>query len=687
MGVKKLAIASIASILLVAAAISFTSKRHEHYSSNNNNNNVDSKISTSTKYIHAICQPTDYKQTCEKSLARANNTNDPKDLIKVAFSATINDLSNVIKNSKSLIQEAAKDPRTKEALHTCEGLLDVAIDDLRRSFDDINTLDVTKLSDYTDDLKTWLSAAITYQETCLDAFENTTGLTGERMKKLLKNAGELTSNDLAMVSSFGSVLTNLNLKLKIPGVNRRLLNAHDRMLHEINSNVLQPNAIVAIDGTGQYKSINEALRAVPKKNTQKFVIFIKAGFYHEYVDIPRKMNNIVFIGEGPTKTKITGNNNFADGTGTFKTATVAINGDNFMAKDISFENTAGPIKHQAVALRVSGDMAIFHNCQINGYQDTLYVHSYRQFYRDCTISGTIDFIFGDASAVFQNCKMIVRKPMASQACMVTAQGRKDRRGVGAIVMQNCEILAEQDFLATQPPIKAYLGRPWKEFSRTIIMQSLIDGFIAPEGWSIWAGNFALDTLFYAEYQNRGAGANTNNRVTWKGYQKNIAPEVAAGFAPGVFIMADEWVKLRGVPYESGLMRSLKEARKHKKPTSRDESSKKIKKQIHRKKWWRNALFFFKWNSNENPNAGDFNSGSFHRRCAVIGGSINGPVYITESRIGSSSSCRKIRRPFTGALIPSKKGDLDIPYINLKEFNMDQQFRITATSATPIYLVT
>ncbi|KAJ8540445.1 hypothetical protein K7X08_030364 [Anisodus acutangulus] len=208
MGVKKLAIASIASILLVACvvavAISCTSKRNEHNSSNNNNNNVGSKISISTKFVHAICQPTDYKQTCEKSLASANNTNDPKDLIKVTFSATINDLSGVIKNSKSLIQEAAKDPRTKDALHTCEGLLDVAIDDLRRSFDDINMLDVTKLRDYTDDLKTWLSAAITYQETCLDAFENTTGETGEKMKKLLKNAGELTSNGLAMVSSFGS---------------------------------------------------------------------------------------------------------------------------------------------------------------------------------------------------------------------------------------------------------------------------------------------------------------------------------------------------------------------------------------------------------------------------------------------------------------------------------------------------
>lgn len=553
MGVKKVAIGSIASLLLVAcvmaAAISFTSKRNEDNSSNKND---DSKISTSIKSVQAICQQTDYKQTCMKSLAKANNTNDPKDLIKVAFSATINDLSDVIKNSASLIDEASKDPRTKDALKTCEGLLDVATDDLRRSFDEIGMFDVSKLKDYSDDLKTWLSASITYQETCLDAFENTTGETGEKMKKLLKNAGELTSNGLAMVSSLGQVLTDLNLK--IPGVNRRLLNAHERILHEVNSNGLNPNAVVAIDGSGQYKSINEALRAVPTKNAQKFVIFIKAGIYKEYVDIPRKMNHIVFIGEGPTKTKITGSKNFADGTGTFKTATVAINGDNFMAKDIGIENTAGSVKHQAVALRVSGDMAIFHNCQFDGYQDTLYVHSYRQFYRDCTITGTIDFIFGDASSVFQNCKMIVRKPMANQACMVTAQGRKDRRGVGAIVMQNCEIQAEQDFLSAQPPIKAYLGRPWKEFSRTIIMQSLIDGFIDPQGWSVWAGDFALNTLFYAEYENRGVGANSNHRVNWMGYQKNIGQEVAAGFAPGVFIMADEWIKLSGVPYDSGLMK-------------------------------------------------------------------------------------------------------------------------------------
>ncbi|KAK4717168.1 hypothetical protein R3W88_015506 [Solanum pinnatisectum] len=521
MGVKKVAIGSIASLLLVAcvvaAAISITSKRNEVNSSNNNN---DSKISTSTKSVHAICQQTDYKQTCIKSLAKANNTHDPKDLLKVAFSAAINNLSDVIKSSASLIDEASKDPRTKDALKTCGDLLDVAIDDVRRSFDEIGMFDSNKLKDYADDLKTWLSASITYQETCLDAFENTTGETGEKIKKLLKNAGELTSNGLAMVSSFDQVLMDLNMK--VSGVNQRLLNAHERMLHEVNSNGLKPNAIVAIDGSGQYKSINEALRA--------------AGIYKEYVDIPRKMNHILFIGEGPTKTKITGSKNFADGIGTFKTATV------------------GHWNREHSALRVSGDMAIFHNCQFDGYQDTLYVHTYRQFYRDCTITGTIDFIFGGASSVFQNCKMIVRKPMANQACMVTAQGRKDRRGVGAIVMQNCEIRAEHEFISTQPAIKAYLGRPWKEFTRTIIMQSLIDGFIDQQGWSVWAGDFALNTLFYAEYENRGIGANSNNRVNWRGYKKNIRQEVAAGFAPGVFILADEWVRLSGVPYESGLMK-------------------------------------------------------------------------------------------------------------------------------------
>lgn len=225
-----------------------------------------------------------------------------------------------------------------------------------------------------------------------------------------------------------------------------------------------------------------------------------------------------------------------------------MNGDGFVAKDIGFENTAGAMKHQAVALRVSADKTVFYNCNIDGYQDTLYTHSYRQFYKDCSISGTIDFIFGDASAVFQNCKMIVRKPGANQACMVTAQGRKDHRGVGAIILRNCEISAEPAFINTQPPIKAYLGRPWKEYSRTIIMQSQIDAFIDPEGWAPWNGNFALNTLYYAEYQNRGPGANTDRRVKWAGYKKSISPQEAEKYAPNIFIDQDSWIKKTGISY-------------------------------------------------------------------------------------------------------------------------------------------
>ena len=140
----------------------------------------------------------------------------------------------------------------------------------------------------------------------------------------------------------------------------------------------------------------------------------------------------------------------------------AVNGDATILKDLGIENSAGAEKHQAVALRVSGDRTIVYNCQIDAYQDTLYTHTYRQYYRNCTISGTIDFIFGDGSAVFQDCKMVVRKPMENQGCMVTAQGRKERRGIGAIVLHNCQIVADPAFLAVQPPIKAYLGRPWKE---------------------------------------------------------------------------------------------------------------------------------------------------------------------------------------------------------------------------------
>ncbi|KAL3508120.1 hypothetical protein ACH5RR_033502 [Cinchona calisaya] len=556
-GKKKVAILGVSSILLVAAVVGTVTYAVGQHNSRTTSTGAGAgaaadQVSTSSKAVESLCQHVDYKETCQSSLSGAKSS-DPKELIKVAFTATVNNIGEVIKNS-SLLQNAAKDPRTSEALDICKTVLNRSIDDIQRSFDTLGSFDVSKIDDYVADLRTWLSAAGTFQETCLDAFENTTGETGEQMKKLLKTAGELTSNGLAMVTEFSQVFTNLNIQ----GFSRRLMSQEPefvdskaRKLMAANPSTLRPNAVVALDGSGQFRSIMAAVKTIPPKNNQPFVIFIKAGVYKEYVELPKHVNNVVLIGEGPTKTKITGNKNFVDGVGTFLTATLSVNGDGTILRDLGIENSAGAAKHQAVALRVSGDRAIVYNCQIDAFQDTLYTHNYRQYYRDCTISGTIDFIFGDASAVFQNCKMIVRRPLDNQGCMVTAQGRKESRGVGAIVLQNCQIVADPAFLAAKPALKAYLGRPWKEYSRTIIMQSSIDGFIAPEGWSPWLGTFGLDTSFYAEFNNRGPGADTSKRVTWKAIKK-ITPQIAQSFSPGTYIQGDAWIRPAGVPYAAGM---------------------------------------------------------------------------------------------------------------------------------------
>ncbi|CAK9179575.1 unnamed protein product [Ilex paraguariensis] len=551
-GKKKVTIIGLSSVLLVAMVVAVAvGINNKNAGAPAGGSTGNGEISTSNKAVTAICQSTDYKETCINSLSSAKNTTDPKELIKLAFQVTINHIGDAIKSS-SVLKEAAKDPRTSQAFETCKELLDTSIDDLKRSFDKVSEFDASKMDDYVADLKVWLSGSITYQETCLDGFENTTGDSGEKMRKLLKTSAELSSNGLAMVSELSQLLSSL----QIPGLNRRLLSddsdndypswvnsGNKKMLLQATPATIKPNAV----------TINDALKAVPQKNNQTFVIFIKAGVYNEYIDIPRRTNNVMFLGEGPTKTRITGNKNYVDGVGTYKTATVAVNGDHFIAKDIGFENSAGAIKHQAVALRVSADMAIFYNCNLDGYQDTLYAHSYRQFYRDCTITGTIDFIFGDAASVFQNCKMIVRKPMDNQACMVTAQGRKDKRGLGAIVLQNCYITAEPAFIAAKGQFQSYLGRPWKEFSRTIVMQSFIDSTIDPTGWAPWVGTFGLDTCFYAEFNNRGPGAGLATRVTWKGIKK-LTPQAAMGFTPGQYIEGDAWIKPTGIPYDSGMMK-------------------------------------------------------------------------------------------------------------------------------------
>jgi len=227
-----------------------------------------------------------------------------------------------------------------------------------------------------------------------------------------------------------------------------------------------------------------------------------------------------------------------------------VEGDGFIGLAMGFRNTAGPDGHQAVAARVQADRAVFANCRFEGYQDTLYTQAHRQFYRSCIVTGTIDFIFGDAAVVFQNCIMVVRKPLENQQNMVTAQGRVDKQQVTGIVLQKCTIKADDSLVPEKDKIRSYLGRPWKEFSRTIVMESEIGDFIHPDGWTAWEGDFALKTLYYAEYGNTGPGASTNARIKWPGYQV-INKDEASQFTVGSFLRGT-WLQNTGVPATQGL---------------------------------------------------------------------------------------------------------------------------------------
>ncbi|KHN39570.1 Pectinesterase 3, partial [Glycine soja] len=293
----------------------------------------------------------------------------------------------------------------------------------------------------------------------------------------------------------------------------------------------------------------EALKLVKKKSEKRFVVHVKEGRYLENIDLDKNTWNVFIFGDGKDKTVVVGSRNFMDGTPTFETATFAVKGKGFIAKDIGFVNNAGASKHQAVAFRSGSDRSVFFRCSFNGFQDTLYAHSNRQFYRDCDITGTIDFIFGNAAAVFQNCKIMPRQPLPNQFNTITAQGKKDRNQNTGIIIQKSKFTPLENNL-TAP---TYLGRPWKDFSTTVIMQSDIGSFLKPVGWMSWVPNVEpVSTIFYAEYQNTGPGADVSQRVKWAGYKPTLTDGEAGKFTVQSFIQGPEWLPNAAVQFDSTL---------------------------------------------------------------------------------------------------------------------------------------
>lgn len=223
-------------------------------------------------------------------------------------------------------------------------------------------------------------------------------------------------------------------------------------------------------------------------------------------------------------------------------------GQGFIARDMGFLNTAGALKHQAVALMSTADQSVFYRCKMDAYQDTLYPHSNRQFYRECDIYGTVDFIFGNSAVVIQNCNIMPKKPTQGQQNTITAQGKIDPNQNTGISIQNCTIRPAANLTG----VNNFLGRPWKNHSTTVFLQNKMDGFIDPKGWMPWVGDSAPDTIFYAEYQNSGPGAATKNRVKWRGLRLNLNADQAKKFTVEKFINREKWISATGVSYKSGL---------------------------------------------------------------------------------------------------------------------------------------
>jgi pectinesterase len=292
------------------------------------------------------------------------------------------------------------------------------------------------------------------------------------------------------------------------------------------------NVVVALDGTGQYKSVQEALFAAPQDCSQAkpWVIFIKAGTYKELIYAQREKRHVKLVGEDAMSTVISFGLHAGivglEGKpiGTFRTPTVMIDAEDFTMENLTLANSAGPVG-QALALRVDGDRVVFRKCRFIGWQDTILANRGRQYFENCYIEGHVDFIFGGATAFFDHCHIHCLKEG-----YVTAASTPETQAYG-FVFSNCKITG------ASPEVKTLLGRPWRIYASTIFLNTEMSEVVKPSGWHNWNKPHAEKTTRYAEYNSSGPGANPGSRVPWakqlsKAEAEAITPATVLGGTDG-----------------------------------------------------------------------------------------------------------------------------------------------------------
>ncbi|MBB5353643.1 pectinesterase [Haloferula luteola] len=267
------------------------------------------------------------------------------------------------------------------------------------------------------------------------------------------------------------------------------------------------DATVAADGSGDFTSIQQAIMAAPyRAATEPWIIRILPGTYAERVYVQQERGNLRLVGDHATTTRLTAgihaNMTGPDGqpVGTFRTATLHIDGDGFEIENLTVENSAGPVG-QALALRADGDRLIFRHCRFLGWQDTILCNRGRHYFEDCEILGHCDFIFGAATAWFEQCRIHSLKDG-----YITAASTPANQAYG-LLFHRCTITGE-------PDVQTYLGRPWREFAMTAFIDCTMDASIRPDGWKEWNAADPAKTVRYGESSNQGPGAATEHRVPW-----------------------------------------------------------------------------------------------------------------------------------------------------------------------------
>ncbi|WP_411346762.1 pectinesterase family protein [Paenibacillus sp. WLX1005] len=286
---------------------------------------------------------------------------------------------------------------------------------------------------------------------------------------------------------------------------------------------------VAKDGSGQFTTVQAAINSIESGNKNPINIYVKNGTYTEKLTFPQDKPYITLTGQSADKTILTYNDTSASAGGTTNSSSTFVMSDHFTAQTITFANTAGKDAGQAVALYVRGDRAIFKNVRILGNQDTLYTPGTgRQYYENCYIEGTVDFVFGSATAYFNNCEL---KSLGNG--YVTAASTAAEQTYG-YVFRNCKLTRASSVTNAS----VYLGRPWRPYASVAFLNSSMDSHIRPEGWNNWSNAENEKTARYSEYGSTGSGGTTSKRVSWS---KQLTAQQAAQLTPqNVLRGSDNW---------------------------------------------------------------------------------------------------------------------------------------------------